>query len=144
MAKPTPKQKKKSQHVLQTLTTKPLVLKKPHRIKRPPRQYPLRRGIHAAPVPLQVPHDLPPPHLREHARDLLDVGRVGGSRVVGVVIRPRRGRGLGEEEVADCEGGEGGEEEEGRDGERLLLLMIWHFLAAAVGGGETGREGGTG
>lgn len=63
---------------------------------------------------------------------------------MGVVIRPRRGRGLGEEEVADCEGGEGGEEEEGRDGERLLLLMIWHFLAAAVGGGETGREGGTG
>lgn len=99
-----------------------------HRIKTPRRQYPLRRSIHAAPVPLQVPHDFPPPDLREHARNLL---HVRCSR--GIMIRPRRrrrrrrGRRCGEEEVADCEGGEGGEEEEGGDGEGLLLL-VWHLV----------------
>lgn len=121
--------------------------KNPHRIKpapAPTRQYPLRRRIHAAPVPLQIPHDLPAPHLREHARDLLHVRRSPRrDTVVGVGVRARRrrggargggGGGLGEEEVADCEGGEGGEEEEGGDGEGLLLgglvvvmVMVWHL-----------------
>ena len=93
-----------------------------HRIKTPSRQYPLRRSIHAPPVSLQIPHDFPPAYLREHCSYLFDVGWVDGS----AVRSWGRGGGFCEEEVADCDGGEGGEEEEGGNGEGLLLF--WHLV----------------
>ena len=99
-----------------------------HRIKTSSRQYSLRRSIHAPSVPLQIPHNFPPAYLREHCSYLFDIGGVDGS-----TVRSRRGGGgFCEEEVADCDGGEGGEEDEGGNGEGLLL--VWHL----VGQRETG------
>ena len=102
--------------------------KRTHRIQTPPRQNPLRRSSNTTPIPLQIPHDIPPTDLREHGSDLFDMGGIDD----GAGVRPGRrgvgggggrGRGgFGEEEVADCDGCEGGEEEEGGDGEGLLLI----------------------
>ena len=93
-----------------------------HRIKTSSRQYSLRRSIHAPSIPLQIPHDFPPTYLREHCSYLFDIGGIDGS----AVRSWGGGRRLCEEEVADCDGGEGGEKEEGGNGEGLLL--IWHLV----------------
>lgn len=81
---------------------------KTHPFHPAPAEHPLRSRLHAPPIPLQIPLDIPSAELREHGGYLLDLRWVGG--VVAVSVSGRRvggggrrggGGGGGEEEVVD-------------------------------------------
>lgn len=48
------------------------------------RQDALRSRRNAAPIPLQIPHDIPAIQLRKHLRDLLDLRRVDNETTPGL------------------------------------------------------------
>lgn len=89
-------------------------------IQPPSRQNSLCRSGHTTPIPLQIPHDLPPTQLGKHLCNLLNVRRIDpwtgatGQSSTGVsipTIAGTREEPSDDEEGDDCEGEEGGDVE---------------------------------
>lgn len=82
---------------------RPRAARETYHLQAPPAEDPLRGRDHVAPVPLQVPHDVPPRDLREHLLDAFDIclARAEAARRTSAV-RPRACA-RREEEVADSE-----------------------------------------
>lgn len=72
---------------------------KTHHLQSSAPQNPFRRRRNTTAIPLEIPHYLPPPHLRKHGADLLDMCGIGAPPVGGWARGGGGGR--GEEEISD-------------------------------------------